>query len=70
MKIKKLIQFMKWDYRKLGDIFQIAVSKTEMPRISPICGIDVDKESVSESKALKNAKPLTDISLREIPFYD
>ena len=70
MKIKKLIQLKKRDNRKLGDIFQIAVSKTELPRFSSICGIDVNEETVSESKALKNAKPLTDISLREVPFCE
>ena len=69
-KIKMLIQLTKRDNRKLGDIFQSAISKTKITSFNSICGTDVNEETVSESHALKTAKPLTDISLKEVSFYE
>ena len=70
MKIKQLIHLTKRDNRKLGDIFQSAVSKTKITQSSSICCTNVKEETTSETQAFKNAKPLTEISLREIPFYE
>ena len=70
MKIKQLIHLTKRDNRKLGDIFQSAVSKTKITQSSSICCTNVKEETVSETQAFKNAKPLTEISLGEIPFYE
>ena len=70
MKIKQLMLLLKRDERKIGDIFQRAVRQTKITRFNSICGRELNEETVSESQALKNAKPLADISLREVSSYD
>ena len=70
MKIKQLMLSLKRDDREIGYIFQKAIGKTKITRFNSICGTDVNEETVSESQAFKNARPLVDISLREVSSYE
>ena len=70
MKLKEILRFFKKDNRELKDIFNDAIDKVDETDIvfNPICGREEYKEEISESEALKNAKPL-DVKFKELSLY-
>ena len=71
MRIKQLMQIIKKDDRKLGDIFQKSINSVDRVNYNPICGIEEKEDNLNDMpKVLRKAEPLENIHLHEISSSD